>query len=489
MGTRLTLLIAASLALVHLVLALVYSAETPYRTPGIVVSQGNARVPDIGTPDERQHANYVQDLMSGRGFPVFKPSTPAAGEHYEDHQPPLYYVLAAGWGKLAGVSDVDAPEGVRLRWLNGLIGASSVLVVYFLVLWGLERNELAVGAAAFAALLPMNCALSGAISNDPLLCALCTWTVAVCALALRRGWSWKRVIAAGMLTGLALLTKTTAVALLPVLLAAVVLPQAQRPGIAKAAAALAVLLVIATPWWVRNQQLYGDPLAMGAFNAAFTGSPPPAAVELPEMMKRDPEIRNKIEEYHRDHPELQGMELIRQADASLGSPSVKSPDYWINWVSWWSGRSFIGTFGYMDIWLNETGTPSSKTPNTLYRVLLAVLILLTLAWLTTLWRAEWRPERSVMWLCIIFAVVVKLLFFRFNMQFFQAQGRYLLPAIGPTCLGLACGCAVLLRDRAKIGLGAVTAILLAVNVYALTILPGEFAKRTEAVAQRVVPLP
>ena len=55
------------LVICHLVLASVYAFQTPYRKAGLLLSQRQADgsyapAQDIGAPDERQHANYIEFL-------------------------------------------------------------------------------------------------------------------------------------------------------------------------------------------------------------------------------------------------------------------------------------------------------------------------------------------------------------------------------------------------------------------------------------------
>ena len=168
--------------LAYLGFAAFYAVKTPYRTPGLLLNQGRALVPDIGAPDERQHVNYVTRLLDGQGFPVLVPGSPDLGETYQAHQPPLYYVLAAGFAKVVGV-------GAQLRWLNILIGIGTLLGVFYLAKWGFEDEWLGVVAAMVAGLMPMFVALHAAVGNDPLLFLLCTWTAALCARGVRKGWS------------------------------------------------------------------------------------------------------------------------------------------------------------------------------------------------------------------------------------------------------------------------------------------------------------
>lgn len=436
-------LFALVIAAVHAILAFVYAGSTPYRTPGVLMIQRQAPIADIGAPDERQHANYVQTLLNGEGFPVLKPGRPDAGEHIEDHQPPLYYVLTAGAAKVLGVSDVDDQSASRLRWLNVLIGSATVLGVFYLGLWGLGRADVALGAAAITAALPMNCALSGAVSNDPLLFSICTWTLALCAKAMRQGWSIGLAVGVGALTGFGILTKTTAVGLLPILLLAVLLPQKKRPSWQMIGLAALSVALIAGPWLVRNQNVYGDPLAMGAFREQFTGT-------------------------------AQAKDMI----AGLGAAT-----YWTDFVAWWTGRSFFGVFGYMDIWLTESGGPYGATetrpgpPNTVYRLLIGISLALVLAWIGSFFKADWKESRSVQILNAAFLVIVVLLFVMFNMTYFQGQGRYLYPAIGPIAIAMSAGCFVLLKEGGKVAVAVLAGILLLVNVYAIAKLPSEFDKR------------
>lgn len=434
---RTFLWIVLVLAIAHAVLALAYSGATPYRQGGLV---SNQPAQDVGAPDERQHANYVQNLLDGKGFPVFRPGTEDLYETYQSHQPPLYYVIGAGWAKVTGVSDVSAPEGKRLRWLNALLGAVTVLGVAALAWWGLRQAEVAAAAAAIAALLPMHAALSGAVSNDPLLFALCTWCLAFAAKGLRDGWTWRDAVACGVLMGLAFLTKTTALALVPAILVAVLVRQERRPTPAMIGAAAGVALLIGLPWWLRNQSLYGDPFAIKAFNEAFVGSP-------------------------------QASMFIREAGLF---------GYLTDWVGWWTARSFYGVFGYMDIFLNTSGRGATRVPdpNVLYRFLMAATALLAIGWGMHLKTEEGRAGRALHLLNGVFLLVVLVLFLRFNLQYFQGQARYLYPAIGPIAVGLGAGAVALAKGRGGVSVGMLVMGLLAVNLIALNRLPEEFAKRT-----------
>ena len=433
--SRVSRTVLAALVALHGVLAFWYGSNTPYRTAGVVLSQHHAAAADIGAPDERQHANYVARLVEGKGFPVFEFKTPDP-EGIEYHQPPLYYGATALYARAIGLDAeaIRSPDGRAVRWPNLLFGAAAVLGAYALGLWGYGRREIGLLAAAFFALLPMNVALSGAASNDPPLIALFVWTIALAMRGVREGWTARIALGCGTLTGLAILTKTTGLALLPILGLAAVL---RRPTAIQAARVLAPALFLPLPWILRNQSLYGDPFALRAFSLAFTHT-------------------------------AQASTFIDTLGYGLGG-------YLVHWLGWWTARSFIGVFGYADVWLNETGSPYTG-PNALYRVMLALLVVALVGW-TLRFREADAEERRLHALGGFASVVVTALFLRFGLQYFQAQGRYLFPALGPIAAGVAWGTLRLSKGNWRVALVAVSAPLLAVALLAGSVLPAEFAKR------------
>jgi 4-amino-4-deoxy-L-arabinose transferase-like glycosyltransferase len=443
MSHKATIPILLALIAAHAILAIAYAVQTPYRTGGVV---NGAYAKDIGAPDERQHANYIDRLLHGKGLPVFNPKDQDLYESYQSHQPPAYYALAALWSKVVEVPGVQVRrDGLMLRSINALIGAATIAGVFFLALWGYHRESVALTAAAIAALLPMHAALSGAISNDPLLICLCTWTLAVTALATRTGWTTKRAVAVGLLAGFALLTKTTAVALLPALLLAAFIA---KPKAKYVLTTLGLVLLLAGPWWVRNQMLYGDPLAIGAFNEAFVGSPTRAF-------------------------------FIEQVIPQVSPDKSPALSYWTDWVGFWTARSFLGVFGYMDIWLTQSGGASGKLDeNRLYWVAIAVFLVGFVGWVVS-WRdSHLERARKVRFVNLLFFVLVVAFFLRFNVQYFQAQARYIFPAIGPIACGLAIGYHELAKKRRLVPLACIATFLLVVNVFALVRLGPQFEART-----------
>lgn len=398
-----------------------FMRATPYRTGGVIVFQQWAPAKDIGAPDERQHANYVRDVMNGKGVAVLSLDDPDLYENYQAHQPPAYYFIAAGWGKLLGADAETDAGGQTLRILSILFGLGTLAGAYFLALWGTGRKDVALGAASFG-LMPMMVALHSAISNDPLLFLCCTWAMALMVKQTAQGWTIREALLTGGLIGLGILTKTSAVGLLPILLVAGILswrgtPSEERKSlVAPALLSLGLALLMAGPWWVRNAQVYGDPLAMSVFNSAFKGSP--------------------------------------QAADFIGDMGAKT--YWFDMVSWWTGRSFVGVFGYMDVFLLEsvstTGRSLAKS-NSVYTALLFLFALLLLAGAVMLGKSDkanldqdeevrTAPQPSL-WIAIASITVYVVLLIQFNRQYFQGQARYIYPAFGAFALLAGSGMGVL----------------------------------------------
>lgn len=446
MLSRTTLGLLILLVAMHVAGAFTFASIAPYRTQGIIRTQGRAPALDIGAPDERQHVNYVVHLLTKGSFPIFDPKANPT-DHFEgiqSHQPPGFYLIAAGWTKLMGISPSDLTiqdggqsMGVRLRMLNCLIGGFGVVGVFFGVWWGYAKSETALVAAAFAALLPMNMALSGAVSNDPLLICLCSWVVALCALGIQKGWTLPLGLTLGVLTGVALVTKTTAVALLPTLAIAALIRPDRRPKLQTLLAVAVPMAILVAPWWWRNTSLYGDPLAAGAFGQAFGDT----------------------------------------AQAKTFIDSFGAATYWTEWVGWWTMRSFVGVFGYMDIWMTNNGLPGGASG--IYQLVLLVVGLGFLGWILAL-RETNKEFRPVFVLNLTFGAVVLILFIRFNSQYFQAQARYLLPAMSPIAAMVSVGLIKLFRDRASIAAAVVVLSLGLAGAFGLTRLPDEFARRVSS---------
>jgi hypothetical protein len=287
--------------------------------------------PIFEAPDEVWHYAYVRYLAEGNGLPALTDNE--SGANQEVAQPPLYYAVAALASGL--VSDEDLPE---LMWHNPHFGYQSggttndnknmlihtereafpwrgaVLAIRLarlvslafgmgavLATWGLAREAFprhrgrALGAATLVALTPQFLFISGVVSNDSAAAALSTAALWIVARIVNQGATVRRTLVAGVLIGLATLTKTSCLLLgLPALVAVVLSHRRQPQGTGRALIDLALVGAAAGAvggwWYLRNALLYGDPLALQAHVQTLWGRADPASLgtllsELPKVFR------------------------------------------------------------------------------------------------------------------------------------------------------------------------------------------------------------
>lgn len=281
-------------------------------------------IPPFEGPDEWSHITLVRYTAAHKALPPWVMPGEDAGEmasflEFKDpplyYAPPLYYLLAATtpWAQMQDLPDLLVPspswergwapepdgsplnknlyshraeenwrqsETVRavylVRVFSLLLGAGTIVGTYIScrLLWP-RRPTLALGAAAVIALNPKFISVSACVTNDNLLNALASASFAwgiFCSV--RETTAYKHWAILGILVGLALLTKQSALLLLPWGLLVAFL---QDDGtvwsrkVGHAGAVLAAVLCVAGWWYVRNARLYGDPLGLATHLAV--GSP------------------------------------------------------------------------------------------------------------------------------------------------------------------------------------------------------------------------
>lgn len=376
--------------------------------------------PPWQAPDEPAHFNYIARVaVSPWDPPVIEPGDypfayleklkarrfpkewPIAGISYEDHQPPLYYYLAAVAYRLAPPETTARLLAVRL--VSVALGGIVVFGAWWFARRGWPGNAwLPLATAGFVGFLPMHLAVSAAANNDALANA-----VAVLALAwsferaMRQVEGERRAVVSGVLLGLAFLIKLTVV--LPVLAALataewLALRRRARPSpraiLRLLAMALAAATLVAGPWLVRNVLVYGlrDPLALGRHDAVVVGQPRTA-------------------------------EWI----AAYGVAS------WLGRLLVFTFDSFWGVFGWLGEFLDRR----------VYYVMAAATFIAGLGLARRSRRlagALSASERTAALLGLVMLVAVVAAFLAYNWRLVQHQGRYLFGALVPIavffCLGL-----------------------------------------------------
>lgn len=441
LGAR-SLKLALSLILaVFAILAWMYSAATPAATA------------DQHNPDENAHMLYVSSVGAGH-LPVFH----AGDADYEAHQPPLYYVLCAPiYDAVRGSGPAAATRAVRCVSLA--LGLGLIITVFLCVRALFPAQPLiALGTAAFVAWLPMNISLCASVTNDALVdlvMALALWRLTVTARAADRlaqspPLLRREALLLAALIGIGIWTKTSTLLLVPTVACACYFFVKQgllspRAGGTFALLSVGVGFVIGAPWLLRNQALYGDPLAQHLFETAFRNT-------------------------------AQAPDLVRYVfGGSFGA--------YLWGVARWTFASFWGVFDSMRLFWgrNPLGHPPSPAHALPFiYTFLAACSVASLAGLGVLGKR--LPSISPWQAAILqtFGVLVALTWIahlRFVLVFFQAQGRYWYPALLPLALFFVLG----LRGLAPRPLGfgllliSMTLGLLGLNVYTLGwLLPARF---------------
>jgi 4-amino-4-deoxy-L-arabinose transferase-like glycosyltransferase len=270
-------------------------------------------------PDEPGHMAYVLFLHREGRLPV-QHSGAGGDVPGEGHQPPLAYWLAlpaVAWlppdappldqtanpdflwndGTEAAAFNRASREhfpwrGVALAWhlargVSMLLGAAAVYATWqaarVLLVARFASTPLAEGTALLAAALvafnPQFLFTSALVTNDMLLAALSAalfWLSIHAATNSQEGPGGVRLaLAAGVLFGLALLTKQSALLLVTLLLWTLWHASGQdgRRWLLYVLLAGGVALLVAGWWFGRNWQLYGDPLGLSVFQATYATQP------------------------------------------------------------------------------------------------------------------------------------------------------------------------------------------------------------------------
>lgn len=275
----------------------------------------NLAIPVLEKPDEWWHYPVVKYLADGHGLPVYDPNAEQPWKQ-EGSQPPLYYALAAlitAWmptddfwalrssGNPYYLSMPNGPRGdnqniiihypdregfpyrgsvlaLRLaRQLSVAMALATVLATYLIALEIYPGSKaLALGAAAVAGFNPMFLFIGSSVSNDATAAATSAWTgLAALRLALRPQANTRRALSTGIALGLALLSKSSAVALIPVVGVALVIAAWKARSwsqlLKQWILAFGVAALISGWWFLRSWWLYGDPLGAVVHRVAFRG--------------------------------------------------------------------------------------------------------------------------------------------------------------------------------------------------------------------------
>ncbi len=258
MSRRLRILTLSLIVLAYLVIGGLYAVLTP----------------EWQVPDEPAHYNYVRQVAGGT-WPViesgdynqaylerlksegFPSDLPVDSIQYEDHQPPLYYLLAVP------VFWLTDGALVPLRIFSVLLGAGIIVITYSIGQKLFPSRPIVVlTASSLVAFIPQHAAMMAGVNNDTL-AELLVAAGLLCALAVLEADRPPARWLLGLLLGSVLITKIQAY---------VVVPVVGLAGVARWRRAEArewrwlagwlfgvygPALVIGGLWWTRNVATYG----------------------------------------------------------------------------------------------------------------------------------------------------------------------------------------------------------------------------------------
>jgi len=418
----------AALVLMFLALGVIYSLVTPI----------------FEASDELSHYPVVRHIADGRGLITQNREAETAWKQ-EGSQPPLYYAIAAlatAWIDAGDLEDLlwENPHvnignplahgnknlvihteralfpmrgtvlAVHLiRWLSLLMQGTTVLWTWCLAREiAPGRRDSALAAAALVAFNPMFLFIAASVNNDNLIVPLATLVLWLLVRILKHGWVDNRgAILLGALLGMAVLTKLSGLALLPLaagVLAIVAIRRRAWGALARWGIIVSVLVATIAGWWyVRNWQLYGDPTGLKAM------------LEIAGRRSEAPSLRELL-------GELRGL-----------------------FMSYW------GVFGGFNV----------VAPEWLYRVYEVLSLAGLVGWLPAAYRLgnhRRLPQARLLFVPVAWIVIMLVSLIRWTSVTYASQGRLLFPAVSALSVLLAGGLMGWLPARwQRQGYGAVVA--------------------------------
>jgi 4-amino-4-deoxy-L-arabinose transferase-like glycosyltransferase len=382
----------------------------------------------INAPDEHAHIGYVRALAVGHRLPV-----KADREYptYQWHQPPLYYAVAA----------LAYPLGlVGMRAVSVLFGLISIFSIWTAVrLVAPSGRAIALLALGAVALLPMRQAVYASVGNDAAI--ECMFSLAMLCMAhlCVRGFTPRRAATMGLLVGMATLTKLSGVLLFaPAALVLFLCPPRtglrQRTG--RALWPLLIGVALASPWFALNVQRYGQLMPIRAFHEEFAHTSRAS-----------------------DWIGTQRLAVDAVTGDLKPGPVMDRAGY-LQLVANWTARTFLGA--YTPLPKAPIGAPAFL-PASFY-ALYAVLVCAAMVGLVRTAAssiAKVGPAHTLGLAGALTVILIAASFAGFTWTYFQAQGRYLYPALMPLSWAWASGISAITPKRYS---GVVTAGILALLI-------------------------
>jgi Dolichyl-phosphate-mannose-protein mannosyltransferase len=349
-------------------------------------------------PDEPAHMAYVRFLVSTQRLPVQCASPCVSDVPGEGHQPPLAYIAAAlvswpwmndrTWQTPAANPDFiwnggNSPQayihgtqeqwpwqGIALGWrmarLLSVVWMTIAIWVVGRIALHIKTPQIAVLAVSLLAISPQTAFIGSTVSNDALLFCLASLALWATFRATTRAGVWGLT----SLICVAMLTKQNAVVLWPLVVWVLWyrIPHTQWWSTILGCSSITLLLL---GWWyLRNVQLYGDPLGYALFQQTY---------------------RSDTVNYTTITTWLTlWRQLIRSGWGTFGWMSISLPAWWYQITASITIIAMIGAVAHLR-------RPPIITPT---RLAIGSLIIISLLWLIALTHSvgsvAWQSRLTIM---------------------------------------------------------------------------------------------
>ena len=267
-------------------------------------------VPIFEAPDELQHYATTEYIARFKSLPPLGKPT----EHLWDQeslQAPLYYIITSALTSWVDTSDFSQQAILQpktnfgdaelpgkknsflhhplsqsfpyhnttlavhiARWFSVLLGAGTIFLTFIIATFIFPPTDnfpsFLYFPSAFLAFIPQFIFIHSSANNDTMITFTSTLTLAILLWMGRDGVTTRKAILLGVAIGLMCLSKligtVLAVVAFTLFVALILLRQRKlSAAVAPTLIALSVTALVAGWWYVRNQIIYGDPLALNAF--------------------------------------------------------------------------------------------------------------------------------------------------------------------------------------------------------------------------------
>lgn len=347
-------------------------------------------IPTWQSPDEPSHYLFVESLATVGSIPVV---TVEERYYYEAFQPPAYYLVLTPVYRFFGEADLRT-RLVAMRVASLLMGLPLIPLAYFIASrvtpsrWAPSRRWVGFGSAGVVALVPQHIAINSSVNNDVISTLAASGALLAVLYYIQRAsrLSAKDLLLLGLLVGGAVMAKSTAIWVAPLVSMGTIIA-GRRGGQSWGRILLGLMLIggialaIASPWLIRNIQVYGEPVGYSRHEE----------INAVASLQRWEDIPNA------------GRLFVTSTFASfwllLGWMTTKASNATYQLLAI---IAVVGAAGFIPVMIQQFGAWIRREPNRLVELLtMLVLIGGTLS--------------LVMWFALT--------------QFFQAQGRYLFPAL------------------------------------------------------------